>query len=101
MFYNESNKTRGLTMNIYEAVRLMREGLNNCAYEFTSITYQDRCESISVSNSGNSIYVEIRMRLKDPYYKEDVKNNIENTIDSLATQYSVNYDIHTRIYWIC
>ncbi len=86
-------------MNIYDAVNILRRGLNDCSYEFTSTSYQDRCEGISVSSSGNTIYVSIKMRLADPYYKEEVESNIVSTLNSLRYQYEIPYQISYEIHY--
>lgn len=86
-------------MSIYDAVSILRTGLNNCSYEFGSSSYQDRCEGISVSGSGSTIYVVIKMRVADPYYEDEVQNNIAGIINSLRYQYEIPYQIEYEIQW--
>ena len=94
------NKTKEYFMSIYEAADILRRDLNNCSYEFGSTSYQDRCEGISVSCSGNTIYVVIRMRVADPSYKREVKNNIDNIIRSISYQYELPYGIDYEIRFV-
>lgn len=86
-------------MSIYEAVELMRRGMNNCAYELGSTSYQDRCEGISVSSRGDTLIVVVRMHVADPYYKQEVINNVDSTIDSIRYQYHIPYGVEYEIRW--
>ncbi len=86
-------------MSIYEAVELMRRGLNNCAYVLGSTSYQDRCEGISVSNRGDTLIVVIRMHVADPSYKQEVMDNVRNTINSIRYQYDIPFGIRYEVRW--
>ena len=86
-------------MSIYEAVELMRRGLNNCAYELGSSSYRDRCEGISVSSSDNKLNVVVRMHVADPSYKQEVMDNVRNTINSIRYQYDIPYGIRYEVRW--
>lgn len=86
-------------MSIYEAVDLMRRGMNNCAYELGSSSYQDRCEGISVSSSGNTLVVVIKMHVADPCYKQEVMDNVKNTINSIRYQYDIPYGVRYEVHW--
>ena len=86
-------------MTTYEAACIMQRELKNCAYELGSTSYQDHCESIKVTYSGNTIYVRVTMIVKDPYYDEEVRQNVVSTVDSIRHQYELNdygFDIETR-----
>lgn len=87
-------------MSINEAVNILRRGLNECSYEFGSSSYQDRCEGISVTSSGNTIYVVIKMYVTSSSYKSEVQDNIRSIINSLRYQYEITYVIDCEIYYV-
>ena len=84
-------------MDIYTAVAKLKRGLEDCAYEFGSTSYQDRCESIDVRASGGEIYVYINMYVVEQYYKSEVDDNISSTIESLQSQYEIPYAINLNV----
>ena len=84
-------------MSISEGASILRRGLNDCAYEFGSSSYQDRCEGISVDYSGSTIYVVIVMHVPDPSNEDEVYDNITSIIDSLRHQYDIPYRIEYEV----
>ena len=86
-------------MNIYDAVSIMRRALNDSAYELGSSSYQDRCEGISVTNNGETLVIVIKMHVIDPYYQQEVKDNVKNTLNSIRYQYDIPYAIRYEIRW--
>ena len=87
-------------MSINEAVNILRRGLNECSYEFGSSSYQDRCEGISVTSSGNTIYVVIKMHVTSSSYKSEVQDNIRSIINSLRYQYEITYVVDCEIHYV-
>lgn len=84
-------------MDIYEATSLLRRGMKDCAYEFGSSTYQDRCDSIDVRASGNTINVYVEMTMADMSYRDEVKENVESTLRSLMSQYDIPFGVDYEI----
>ena len=84
-------------MTMSEAISTLRQALNDCAYEFGSTSYQDRCTGISVGSSGDKITVSISMYVVDRCYQEEVKNNIASTIRSIMQQYQIPYRVSYEI----
>ena len=84
-------------MSISEASSTLRRVMNDCAYDFGSTSYQDRCEGISVDYSGSTIYVTVSMYVVDRCYKEEVYDNISSTVRSICSQYGIPYGINLKV----
>lgn len=84
-----------MTMN--EAVSIIRKEMNDCAYDFGSISYQDRCLGIEVYPSGGDIYVIVRMHVSDPSNAEEVNENVNSTAKSILSAHDIPYGVHLQI----
>ena len=84
-------------MDIASAASTMKRVLNDCAYDFGSTSYQDRCDGIRVTYTSSEINVYVTMTVRDSYYDSEVKENIMSTVRSIRTQYGIPYGINVSV----
>ncbi len=84
-------------MTINEAVSIIRQEMNDCAYDFGSTSYQDRCLGIEVYASGGEIDVIVRMHVSDPSNAGEVNENVNSTLKSIHNANEIPYGVNLRV----